>query len=192
MTTIVRSDEKFAIAGKTFSRGTAETVELPAIELADGTWVKFAVVVIRGGEPGPVFYLGAGVHGDEVGGIAILADVIPRLSAAKVRGTIVLVPVQNPLGFQAQYRIALGLYLKSPTDQSPIDMYVSYPGDANGNSTQLMTHILYSELVSKADFVIDLHTPTVGGRYVPFAFLPPPDAGGGRGQGPRHGAGVRG
>jgi predicted deacylase len=56
-------------------------------------------------------------------------------------------------------------------------MYVSYPGDVDGNTAQVMTHLLYSELVSKADFAIDLHTPTVGGRYVPFAFLPPPTLG---------------
>ena len=26
-------------------------------------------------------------------------------------------------------------------------------------------------------YLIDIHTPTTGGRYAPFAFLPPPDAG---------------
>lgn len=166
-----------AIAGRTFAQGVRETVEIPVIELADGTWVTFRFVVIRGREAGPVVYLGSGVHGDEVGSIAILAAVARRLSVEDVRGTVILVPVQNPLGFQGQHRIPLGLLLKSPTDQSPHDMYLSYPGDPNGNSTQLMAHVLYSEVISKADLVIDLHTPTVGGRYVPFAFLPPPDLG---------------
>jgi predicted deacylase len=174
MVATTTSDEPLAIEGRKLARATKTTIEIPALELADGTWVKFSVVVLRGKEPGPVFYLGAGVHGDEVGSIAILAEVLQRLSPADIRGTVILVPVQNPLAFQGQHRLPLGLVLKSPTDQSPNDVFMSYPGDPDGNSTQVMAHILYSQLMRKADFLVDIHTPTVGGRYVSFAFLPPP------------------
>jgi predicted deacylase len=176
------------VSNALFGSAVADTVELPtatgthrinipAIELADGTVVHIRATVIRGRSDGPVFYVGGGVHGDEVGGIAILADVARRLTPEQVNGTVVLVPVQNPLGFQSQHRLPVGLVLKSPTDQSPNDMYTSYPGDPSGNSTQIMSHLLYSNFVKRANFVIDMHTPTVGGRYVPFAFLPPPSVG---------------
>jgi len=37
----------------------------------------------------------------------------------------------------------------------------------------LIAHKLYSELMQHADYLVDIHTPTTGGRYAPFAFLPP-------------------
>lgn len=172
----VTANTPFEIEGRAIKPGERASIEIPVIEMADGSIVRFKVEILRGRQPGPVFYFGAGIHGDEVGGIAILAEALSRLDVAKIKGTVIAVPVQNPIGFQAQHRVPLNLVLKSPTDQSPNDIYLSYPGDADGNSTQIMAHVLYG-LMSKADFIIDLHTPTVGGRYVSFAFLPPPNIG---------------
>jgi predicted deacylase len=52
-------------------------------------------------------------------------------------------------------------------------MWASFPGNREGNSTELMTAILYEQVVSRAELLLDIHTPTTGGRYAPFAFLPP-------------------
>ena len=78
---------------------------------------------------------------------------------------------------QAQHRVFVGHYLKSPLDQSPNDPWISFPGDANGNMAAQLAHFLFDRLMRHADYLIDIHTPTTGGRYAPFAFLPPPDAG---------------
>jgi predicted deacylase len=84
--------------------------------------------------------------------------------------------VQNPLAFQAEHRIPVGLYLKSPLDQMPIDPWSCFPGDAQGNFAERLAAILFS-LITTCDYAIDMHTPTRGGRYVPITILPHPSLG---------------
>jgi predicted deacylase len=90
-----------------------------------------------------------------------------------LQGTLLVVPVQNPLAFQVQHRYFLGHMLKSPMDQNPADPWASFPGDPNGNLAALIAHVLFDQFMRHAHYMIDIHTPTTGGRYAPFAFLPP-------------------
>jgi predicted deacylase len=168
-----QTDQELEVHEQGPGRGTKTVVSIPLLELADGTWVNANVVVIRGAEPGPVFLAAAAVHGDEINGIHIVQRFARQLDPAGLRGTVLALPVQNPLGLQAQHRFPVGQLLKSPLDQSPADLWAAFPGDPEGNSTQVMAHILDRELFCKADYLIDIHTPTTGGRYLSIAFLPP-------------------
>jgi predicted deacylase len=142
-------------------------------ELADGSWVEIPVVVLRGSKPGPVFYLGAAFHGDEINGVELVNRFSRSIDLRTLRGTIILVPVQNPLAFQIQHRYSFGHFLKSPMDMSPADPWHCFPGDAHGHMASIHAHVVFQNLMQHADYVIDVHTPTTGGRYAPFAFLPP-------------------
>jgi predicted deacylase len=145
---------------------------IPLIELADGTPVALPVVVINGAGDGPTLFVGGGVHGDEIGATAIVQRVIQELDPGELAGRAVCVPVQNPLAFQVHHRLSLQLVQKSPMDQFPGDPWLDFPGDPDGNGGQSIAHRLF-ELMSGADAVVDVHTPTTGGRYVPFIFVPP-------------------
>src|SRR5687767_7579100 len=103
-------------------RGTTSRVRIRAIEPPDGQWVEFNLVIVRGQNPGPVLYVGAGVHGDETDGVAIVARFLKLLKPDAIRGTVLVAPIQNPLTFRDQSRIPLGLLLRSPFDQTPFDM----------------------------------------------------------------------
>ncbi len=142
-------------------------------ELADGTPVTVPVLVIRGAADGPVLYLGAAIHGDEIGGVHVAHQVVSRVNHESLTGTLVVVPVQNTLAFQQQHRLPAPLLSKSPMDQFPSDPWMSFGNSANGNSASLVAETLFG-LIRQCDYAIDLHTPTTGGRYVQFAFLPPP------------------
>lgn len=146
------------------------------LEVSDGTSVTIPVVVVRGASPGVAVYLGAAIHGDEIGGVHVVHEVLARLDPSRVNGTLVAVPVQNALAFQQQHRLPLGLLTKSPMDQFPGDPWMSFGDQDNGNSASLVARRL-SSLIGLCDAAIDLHTPTTGGRYVQFAFLPPETAG---------------
>ena len=141
------------------------------IELADGSKVSLPLLVINGVADGPRLYLGAAIHGDEVSGIEILARACAQVRPDNLAGTIVCVLVQNPLAFQAEHRVPVGLYLKSPLDQTPIDPWASFPGNAHGNFAERLASLLFS-LMTTCDYAIDVHTPTRGGRYVPITILP--------------------
>ena len=171
------SDAQLRVEGLELKRGTKERTHIRTLELPDGSWVEVPLMVIRGAQPGPVFYMGAAVHGDEINGVEILSTVAAGLDVGELRGTLLVVPVQNPLAFRIQHRYMVGQMLKSPMDQGAADPWSSFPGDAGGNMAGLIAHTLFQKLMSAADYVMDIHTPTTGGRYAPFAFLPPPRCG---------------
>jgi len=171
------SDKKLEIPGIRLVRGERAQTRMRVLELADGSPVELPVVALRGAKPGPVFYLGAAFHGDEINGVELVNRLARSLDLRALKGTIVAVPVQNPLAFRVQHRYFLGHLIKSPLDQSPADPWVSFPGDADGNMAALIAHALFANLMGGADYLVDVHTPTTGGRYAPFAFLPPPSLG---------------
>jgi hypothetical protein len=166
-------DSGLKIAGLRLERGQKEQKRIRVAELPDGSWVELPLMVVRGATPGPVLYLGAAFHGDEVAGVEIVGRLLAQLDPKALRGTLLVVPVQNPLAFQVQHRFFVGHMLKSPMDQNPADPWASFPGDPNGNLAALIAHTLFDQLMRHADYMIDIHTPTTGGRYAPFAFLPP-------------------
>lgn len=175
---VSNTDERLDIKGVRLGRGERHRMSLKVLELVDGSKLEIPVMVLRGAKPGPVFYLGAGIHGDEVNGVEILARFGPTIDLRHLRGTLILVPSQSPQALQAQHRYAVGHLLRSPLDQSPADPWVAFPGERDGNITSQLAYTLYGELMQYADYFVDLHTPTTGGRYAPFAFLPPRSAGG--------------
>lgn len=171
------TDEKIDIARTKVARGERRKLKLPLLELADGSTVELPVMIVRGQDPGPVCYVGSAFHGDEINGVEIVARLARETDTRDLRGTLIIVPAQNPLALQVQHRYPVGHLMKSPLDQSPADPWVCFPGHAEGNMATLMAHRIYDELMSHADIMIDIHTPTTGGCYAPFAFLPPTHAG---------------
>jgi predicted deacylase len=166
-------DGRQDFAGLHVDRGQRDQKRIRVAELPDGSWVELPLMVIRGARSGPIFYLGAAFHGDEVAGVEIVGRLVSQLDAKSLRGTLLIVPVQNPLAFQVQHRYFVGHMLKSPMDQNPADPWASFPGDPDGNLAALIAHALFDQLMRHAHYMIDIHTPTTGGRYAPFAFLPP-------------------
>lgn len=166
------TDEALDLGVRLPARGKISRHRVRTLELADGSIVEIPFMVVRGAHPGPVFYLGASIHGDEINGVEIVQRSINRLSLKELKGTIVAVPVQNPLAYQVQHRYFIGHLIKSPLDQSPPDPWSSFPGDASGNMAARIAATLF-RLMEPADYLVDIHTPTTGGKYAPFAFLPP-------------------
>lgn len=160
------------IEGRVVPPGDLQRGEIPVAELADGTSVTLPLLLINGVKPGPCVYLGAAIHGDEVNGIALLSRALAQVDPQRLSGSIVCLPVQHPLALQADHRLPLAQFLKSPLDQVPADAWTCFPGDAEGNLAQVIAATLF-RLISRCDFAIDVHTPTRGGRYVPIAILPP-------------------
>lgn len=160
-----------SIAGINLEPGTRRRHRMSLVELADGTEVSIPLDIIHGGQPGPVLYLGAAIHGDEVNGVGILFRALEDINPIELCGSVVAVPVQHPLSFQADHRLPISQFIKSPLDQAPADAWTVFPGTKNGNLAQILAATLF-ELIVQCDFAIDIHTPTRGGRYVPIAILP--------------------
>lgn len=160
------------VAGVRAPAGQTVRHDLHLVELADGLRVSVPLVLMAGVRPGPRLYLGAGIHGDEVTAVGIAGAVLAQVRPEDLAGSIVCVPVQNPLALHADHRLALSHYLKSPLDQAPADPWSAFPGNPDGSLAERLAHQLFA-LITACDYAIDMHTPTRGGRYVPVCILPP-------------------
>lgn len=140
--------ESFAIGNVRVRAGSAKEVELPITRLVTGGDVSLPVRVVHGREPGPTVWVNAAIHGDEVMGVEVIRQAVATLSARTLRGTLVAVPVVNVLGFMTGDR-----YLPDRRDLNR-----SFPGSARGSLASRIAHLFMTEVVSKCDVGIDLHT----------------------------------
>ncbi len=146
-----------SIGGRDIRRGTVEQIFLKVSEYYTATPVNVPVTVIRGREPGPTAFLTAAIHGDELNGVEIVRRVMTSLSAEQVRGTLICVPVVNRVGFLTHTR-----YLPGRRD---LNRY--FPGDPRGNAAARTAHTLFTEIVARSKYGIDLHTASVGRTNLP-------------------------
>ena len=143
-----RARESFAIGNLRVRAGSTKEVELPITRLVTGGDVSLPVLVVHGREEGPVVWVNAATHGDEVLGVEIIRRVTADLPARDLRGTLVAVPVVNVLGFMAGDR-----YLPDRRDLNR-----SFPGSARGSLASRIAHLFMTEVVAKCEVGIDLHT----------------------------------
>ena len=67
--------------GETIKPGERKTVDLPLSVLSNHTPVNLSVKVVNGRRAGPVFFISAAVHGDEIMGVEIIRRVLDRMIA---------------------------------------------------------------------------------------------------------------
>lgn len=129
--------------------------------LDDGTPIEIPLLVLHGSRPGPVFWLGAALHGIEIVGVEIIRRVLrDAVDASQLAGTIIGAPIQNPLAF-------LDHKYNTPRDGLNINRF--FPGNPNGSLSERLAYALYTEGVARADVVVDIHANTAPAH--PFVIL---------------------
>ncbi len=120
-------------------------------------WIAIPIIVIRNG-PGPTVLLTAGNHGDEYEGQLALIKLCREVTQEAVRGRLIILPAAN-------YPAVIGGLRTSPIDD--LNLNRSFPGDPDGRPTAAIAHYIESELLSIADFAIDLHSGGSSLMYLP-------------------------
>lgn len=131
--------------------GERKSIELPVTDLYTHTTLTMPIQVIRGKRPGPILFVSAAIHGDEINGIEIVRRVLDYKGMEKLRGTLIAVPIVNVQGFLAQTRY-------TPDRR---DLNRSFPGNRKGSVAGRLAHLFVEEIVSKSDCGIDLHTAAI-------------------------------
>jgi uncharacterized protein len=159
----------FEIGPIAADRGEKVWGRLPLVAGPDGVDVYAPVAIAHGRRSGPVVYIGAGTHGDELNGIECARRLAVSIDPQAVRGTVVIVPIHNVLSFLAKRR-------ETPWDGLNVNR--SFPGSADRWFTERMAHTLYTSAIQRADVIIDLHGAMTGGRCLTHIFTPlaTPDA----------------
>ena len=128
---------------------TAERITLA--RLPSGVPIQTRVHTYGDGD-GPTLYVQAAQHGREINGTATLRRLHERLDPTDVSGTLVAVPVADPLTFdQVAYTTT------EPIDSVNPNMNRVWPGDESGTLHERMAARLWS-LAGEADAIVDLHT----------------------------------
>lgn len=148
--------EKFEITGIEIKKG--ENVRL-SIELPDLYHVpaQLPIRVIRGKQDGPVVFISAAIHGDELNGIEIIRRLNKLNILKKLKGTLILIPMVNIYGV-----VNLSRYLPDRRDLNR-----SFPGSSKGSLAGRVAKIFFDEIVKKCDFGIDLHTASIHKSNLP-------------------------
>ncbi|MFW6385164.1 MAG: succinylglutamate desuccinylase/aspartoacylase family protein [Halodesulfurarchaeum sp.] len=102
--------------------------------------------------PGPTVYVQALQHGGEVNGAVVLRRLHRRLVKSNLSGTVLAVPVANPLAVDhRRYTIS------SRVDAVNTNMNRHWPGDSDGTVLQRIVARLW-DVAGESDVVVDIHT----------------------------------
>jgi predicted deacylase len=143
--------------GKIVAPGESRDLLLKVSESFSGMTVKIPLHVRRGLDDGPVVFVTAALHGDEINGTgavrALIRDEFFQLKA----GSVILVPVLNLPGFDRHSR-----YLPDRRDLNRC-----FPGSKKGSLASRLARSIFNQIVMRSDFGIDLHTASVRRTNVP-------------------------
>ncbi|EAP97519.1 Succinylglutamate desuccinylase/aspartoacylase [Janibacter sp. HTCC2649] len=138
----------FAIGSVKVRPGHTREIGLPITKLVTGSEISLPVRVVHGRHDGPVVWINAAIHGDEVVGVEVIRRVLATLSPKTFRGTLLAVPIVNVHGFMAGDR-----YLPDRRDLNR-----SFPGSPRGSLAGRIANLMMREVVDKCEVGIDLHT----------------------------------
>ncbi len=136
------------IGGQSIQPGARVTVELPVPQLYTHTPLTMRVQVVRGRRDGPRLFVCAAVHGDELNGVEIIRRLLRRPALARLRGTLIAIPIVNVYGVLHQSR-----YLPDRRDLNR-----SFPGSERGSLAAKVADRFMTEIVANCTHGIDLHT----------------------------------
>jgi len=135
---------------------------VPVATLASGAEVRIPIHEVRGqAGDGPTLGLTACLHGDEQVSTEILYRFLLGLDPAALKGRLLVVPVVNPLAFEAVTR-------HTPLDMQNLNRVM--PGGGEGFFTHQLAEALVGHVLNKLDYYVDFHAggvyPTVDYVYI--------------------------
>lgn len=147
----------FEMGGQEVPAGERRTLQLPVSVLSDNTPMSLPVHVIHGRKDGPVLFVSAAVHGDEIQGVEIIRRLLLRSRFQRLEGTLIAVPIVNAYGFISHSR-----YLPDRRDLNR-----SFPGSEKGSLASRLANLFLTEVVMRSDIGIDLHSAAVHRSNLP-------------------------
>jgi len=128
-------------------KGTIHRLQIHLSDNSLGVPWRVPLVIIRGIENGPIFGLTAAIHGNELNGISTIFKLIEEVDPSKLKGTLVLSPISNVPGYLMNQR-----YFSDNIDLNRI-----MPGKPQGKPSDIYAHQFVTKIVSKFDYLLDLH-----------------------------------
>ena len=140
--------------------GEKTTLALPLPEQYSCSPMYMPIKVINGKQKGPCLLTFGMLEGNEFNGLEIINQLFDNIDPADVSGTLITVPVLNVYG--------LTHYPEISPSGTPI--VSSFPGNPNGNFSERIAHVFTEEILSKADYCIELQTGSLNHQIFPQVY----------------------
>jgi len=145
------------IAGYNIAKGERKKFFIETAPFYDFTTANIPVEVIRGKKDGPVLFVSAAIHGDEINGVKIIINLLKNKRLKSLKGTLIVVPILNTFGFNTKSR-----YLPDRRDLNRC-----FPGNEGGSMASQLAYLFTKEIVSKCTHGIDIHTGAIHRTNLP-------------------------
>ena len=134
------------------------------LDVPDGVdkGTRIPITVIQGTKPGPVLALIAGTHGYEYAPVIALQKLRGQIDPGQLAGTVILVHIANLPSF-----LGRTIYY-SPIDAKNLNRV--YPGKPDGTVSERIAYAITTEVIDRADFVVDLHCGDGNEALRPYAY----------------------
>ncbi len=136
------------VAGISVQPGERATIDIPIARLYTHTEMNLPVHVVHGKKNGPVLFVSAAIHGDEINGVEIVRRLLRLKLLKNLKGTLIAIPIVNVYGFINRSR-----YLPDRRDLNR-----SFPGSYSGSLASHLARLFMDEIVTKCTHGIDLHS----------------------------------
>jgi predicted deacylase len=158
--------ESFALGPIEARPGTSVSGFLDVDAGGAGEWppADIPVTVVHGAGPGPVLALIAGTHGYEYAPILALQSLRRELDPGSLNGTLVLVHIANMPSFFGR------TVYTGPVDGRNLNRV--YPGASGGSLSERIAHVITTEVIDQADYLVDLHAGDGNENLVPYIYMP--------------------
>jgi hypothetical protein len=140
---------KVAIGSASAEAGTKSQGFIEVSRSSAGLPIAIPVLILNGGQSGPICVASAAMHGTEIIGTMTLSRFFRNADPKSFKGTFIGVPVLNTWAFEAEHRV--------PTLFDHFDLARLFPGDASGSISSLIAHAYMNEIARRADYLIDFH-----------------------------------
>jgi predicted deacylase len=124
---------------------------------------RIPVTLIHGKKPGPVLALMAGHHGTEYVPIIALQRMRKKIDPGKLSGKVIIVHVADRPAFEGK------LVLDAPTEGKNLNR--SYPGNPQGTVKERIAHVITTQVIDRADYVLDMHGGPANISHMPIGLV---------------------
>lgn len=152
---------------KNKSRNSQQTIRHSFLKILTGSNLsrrRLPFMVAESPKPGPVVWLTACGHGDEVGGIVIVQEIFKKLQKRPLlRGILYAFPLMNPIGFETGSR---------EITFSKEDLNRSFPGRKDGSLAERIADKIFTTILNtNPTIVLDLHNDWM--KSMPYTLVDP-------------------
>ncbi|MCH9613366.1 MAG: hypothetical protein SP1CHLAM54_03650 [Chlamydiia bacterium] len=153
-------NDKLMICDTIVHPGEMVNLALPLPDRYSCSPLYMPMKVIHGKEKGPCILIFSILKGNEFNGLEIVNRTIPQIDVNKIKGTIIAVPALNIYGL-THFPVQL------PTGRNLADCF---PGKPDGSFGERIAHLFTQELLTKADYCIELQTGGLNHNILPQVY----------------------